>query len=103
MTAPEQPDVPEVCHRTDSEGTITVDLPTDPAMEWMYVNVTTNDFVPCFGSHKFSTANLTTTGRIEANTCGPAGNNLALRPGTIILYGHQMSFREVLKSMGQEL
>jgi hypothetical protein len=99
-----QPDVPEVCNRTDAKGGVTVALPDDPSLEWTHIRVMTNDFVACFAiPHAFSTAEVTKAGAVATNTCGPATSSLTTQPGTIILYGHQMNFWEVLKSMRKEL
>jgi hypothetical protein len=97
------PDAPEVCGRTDSNGSVNVPLPDDSTLQWTRVRMLTNDFVACFATHTFSTAELTKAGAIATNTCGPASSNLTPQAGTIILYGHQMTFWEVLRSMGREL
>lgn len=103
MTALDRPDIPEVCKRTDSTGSTTFALPDDSA-EWTYVRVLTNDFVPCFDIPlRFFTAELTKAGAIAPNTCGPADTNLTTEPGRLIFYGHQMTFRQVLKSMWHEV
>jgi hypothetical protein len=103
MSALDRPDAPEVCRRTDSSGTISVALPDDPRIVWTYVHSLTNDFVPCLKPQAFSTTELTQTGVIVPNTCGPDRTDLRPQPGTLIFYGHQMSFSEVLKSMRGEL
>jgi hypothetical protein len=99
-----QRDALEYCHRTDVNGDVIVALSDDPSLQWTYISVLTNDFVPCFAiPHAFSTSDLMKVGAIAANTCGPANGSLTAQPGTIIIYGHQMNFWEVPKSIRGEL
>jgi hypothetical protein len=99
---PNVQDTPEICGRTDSQGTMIVALPDESLEQWAYVGSSTNDFVPCF-RQPFATMDLARTGVIAPNTCGPERNDFTPNPGMLVLYGHQMSFWEVLKSMKGEL
>jgi len=103
-TALDRPEVPEVCGRTDHQGSMKVGLPSDPTMQWAHVSLHTNDLVPCFTiPHAFSVADLMTIGSVAANSCGTVTNMPRVEPGVFVLFAHQMTFREVLKSMGKEL
>lgn len=99
---PEVRDSPEICSRTDSQGTMIVALPDESMEQWAYIGSLTNDFVPCF-RQPFAITDLARTGVIAPNTCGPDRNDLTPNPGMLVLYGHQMSFWEFLKSMKDEI
>jgi hypothetical protein len=99
---PNVQDTPEICGRTDSKGAMIVALPDESLEQWAYIGSATNDFVPCF-HQPFATTDLARTGIIAPNTCGPERKDITPNPGSLVLYGHQMSFWEVLKSMKGEL
>jgi hypothetical protein len=103
-TPRDRPEVPEVCGRTDHQGSMKVALPGDPTMQWTHVSLYTNDLVSCFPiPHAFSVADLMTTGIVAANSCGTATNIPSVGPGILVLFAHQMTFGEVVKSMLKEL
>jgi hypothetical protein len=99
---PNVQDTAEICGRTNSQGTMIVPLPDESLEQWAYIGSATNDFVPCF-RQQFAITDLARTGVIAPNTCGPERNDLKPNPGSLVLYGHQMSFWEVFKSMKGEL
>jgi hypothetical protein len=112
LTALLRPEV-EVCRRTDAQGSATIPVPGDPQLQWLYVRILTNDFVECFiepsfiDPGRFSTPGILKFGAVAPNTCGPNTvknpANVMPQPGSLVLYGHQMSLREVLNSIRGEL
>jgi hypothetical protein len=96
-------DRPNVCHETNSKGTMKIALP-NPTPQSIHVSVMTNFLVPCFSiPHAFLTAELTAAGTIAPNTCSPPRSDVTTQPGMIVLFAHQMTFAERWKWWWQEL
>lgn len=96
-------DKPNVCEATDANGTISISLP-NPAPQLVHVAVLTNNLLPCFAiPHAFLVADLIAKGGIAANSCKAATKNPGPEPGRLLLFAHQMTFKEVLKNMWEEL
>lgn len=96
-------DKPDVCDSTDRKGAMSVALPS-PVPRFVHVSVLTNNLLPCFAiPHAFYIADLIVKGGIAANSCGSLTKNLDPEPGRLLLFAHQMTFAEVLKSMWKEL
>jgi len=93
---------PSSCRLTDSAGTATFPVPI-PSPPTVYISLLTNDLVSCFSAHSFPSIEVMNVGLVVANTCTAAKRSQTPTPGTIVVFAHQMTFLEVLKSMGREL
>ena len=103
MTALDLPSFGPVCHSTDAAGNFIVTLP-QPSPDWAYINVQTNDLLPCFSpGHAFSVAEIANVGALAPNTCGVAATTPHAQAGALAAFAHQMTFTEVLKAMWKEL
>jgi hypothetical protein len=96
-------DKADICGRTNRSGILTIVVP-DRHLQVLNVWTRTNDLLHCFDSgQQFPIAVVSLNGVIAANTCGDAARKPTIAPGSLILFAHQMTFIEVLKSMLNEL
>lgn len=96
-------DRPNVCHETDSKGSVTLVMP-QARPDVIHISVLTAYLMPCFAiPHAFSVSQITATGIVVPNKCAAMDVSRTPEQGVIALFAHQMTFWEQVKSEWREL
>ncbi len=88
------------CRRTDGNGIAAFPMP-DPTPQTVNVALATDRLVPCFAPLTFDVAPAMKTGVVAKNTCGAASTDTT-ETGEVVLFGHQRSVWDALKSVRDE-
>jgi hypothetical protein len=88
------------CRRTDSTGTAGFQLP-EGELEKVEVNLASDGLRQCFKSKSINMAEALKTGTVAPNTCDNAKAD-TIQPGELVLFAHQTSAWDAMKSLRNE-
>src|SRR5262249_23067808 len=88
------------CRRTDSTGAAAFTLP-EGELEKIQVAMASDGLVGCYPWHDVNIAEALKTGIVASNTCADA-NTATTEPGELVLFAHQTSAWEAMKSRRNE-